>query len=131
MRDQTPWPMLAAFCLALIFFTGCGPIYDTRYTFTPPQDSNARSCIFQCENLKMQCEQLEQMKVENCNYRARLDQDRCRGEIRRQGREPKSYECTLDSCFENTEHCEANYRSCYQNCGGRVHAEQVCIFNCP
>jgi hypothetical protein len=120
-------------CCLLGLVAGCGPIYDTRYHFVPPSDPSARSCIFQCENLKMQCEELEQMRVENCDYRARLDQDRCRAEIRRQGREPKSHECSSlgGSCYANTERCEAKYRQCYQNCGGQVRTEQVCVFNCP
>ncbi len=116
----------------LLFVSGCGPIYDTRYYYTPPQDPGAQSCIFQCENMKMQCEQLEMMKVENCNQRARMDQDRCRENIRRQGREPKSDECNyFSSCSPDNERCDAQYRICYQNCGGKVHAEEVCVFNCP
>ncbi len=116
----------------LLNLSGCGPIYDTRYYYTPPQDPSAQSCIFQCENMKMQCEQLEMMKAENSNQRSRMDQDRCRENIRRQGREPKSSECQYFSTYSaDTERCESQYRICYQNCGGRVHAEQVCVFNCP
>jgi hypothetical protein len=107
-------------------------MYETRYYYTPPQDPGAQSCIFQCENMKMQCEQLEMMKVENSNQRARMDQDRCRDNIRRQGREPNSSECNYFSTYSaDNERCEAQYRICYQNCGGRVQAEQVCVFNCP
>lgn len=125
------WLYVAA-CFAIVLFGGCGPIYDTRYYYTPPQDPHGRFCILQCENLQMQCEQLEQMKVENCNHRARMEQDRCRSDIRRHGREPKPHECPMiGTCSADTEHCENKYRICYQNCGGQVHAEQVCVFNCP
>ncbi len=130
-RKHPPLRLFWAACLAVFALGGCGPIYDTRYYFTPPSDPHGQACIFQCENLKLQCEQVERMKEENCNMRARMDQDRCLNDIRRKGREPKAHECPLYvSCSANYEHCEAKYRQCYQNCGGIVHTEEVCIFNC-
>lgn len=120
------------FIVFILFLTGCGPIYDTRYHYTPPQDPQGMNCIFQCDNMKMQCEQLEMMRYENCMNRAKLEQDRCLDNIRRQNREPKKNECPLiHSCSQDTERCDVQYRICYQNCGGQVHAEQVCVFNCP
>ncbi len=129
-KHTTLWSFLAA-CLAVFMLSGCGPIYDTRYYFTPPNDPHGQACVFQCENIKLQCEQVERMKEENYNMRARMDQERCRNDIRRHGREPKSSEClTYTSYTANYNHCEAQYRLCYQNCGGKVHTEEVCIFNC-
>ena len=124
--------ILVASAVSAIILGGCGPIYDTRYSYVPPGNPQGQTCVFQCENIKMQCEQLELMKAENCRNRARLDEDRCKDNIRRQGREPKPSECSqVDFCSADYDHCEERYRQCYQNCGGRVHAEQVCVFNCP
>ncbi len=120
------------FIVCASFLTGCGPIYDTRYHYTPPKNPQGMSCIFQCDNMKMQCEQFEMMRVENCMNQARLEQYRCQDNIRRQNREPKKSECPLIiSCSQNMERCDEKYRICYQNCGGQVHAEQICVFNCP
>lgn len=133
-KGFTPQYVLIGFIVlaVLLPLSGCGPIYDTRYSYSPPHDPQGQSCIFQCENMKMQCEQLEMMKAENCNNRNRIEQDRCRDNIRRQGREPKSSECSFyASCTTDTERCDAQYRICYQNCGGKVYSEEVCVFNCP
>ena len=111
-------------------FSGCGPVYETNYSYVPPSDMSAQTCIFQCQNMKMQCEQLEQMQASRCEDRGERERERCEREIRRKGKEPKWYECGSTTCSVDYERCEMNYRSCYVACGGQVNAEQVCVFNC-
>ncbi len=112
----------AAMLTAMLMLAGCGPMYETQYSFVPPENESARACIFQCENGKLQCHQLEEMKEENCENRADRDYYRCkdRGE---------KY-CYRESCSVDYERCEGQYRSCYQACGGRVESRQVCVAFC-
>ena len=114
-----------------LFFSACGPIYNTDYQFTPPSSTTGRVCTQQCENSKFQCQQMEEMSADRCRDRAQIEQQRCEDNIRwREGRDPKWYECGAESCSANTDRCDAQYRSCYQACGGRVDAHTYCVANC-
>lgn len=122
-----------AVCAAatIVMLAACGPVYDTQYHFTPPPSSEGRSCVFQCDNSRLQCRQLEDYKNEDCQRRAEYDQRRCEDDIyRRKGREPKWYECGSSSCSPDYDRCEQLYRSCYQSCGGRVDQQTVCVSGC-
>lgn len=117
--------------LVALPLTACGPMYDTFYTFTPPETASGQQCLMQCEHLKMQCRSMEEMRVDACEERSRWAQERCRDDIyRRKHREPKWHECGSESCTADLERCEASYRSCYQSCGGRVTSETRCVANC-
>ncbi len=115
----------------LLFTIGCGPVYRTDYQFTPPSSSTGKVCASNCENSKYQCQQIEQMRADQCQDRARLEMQRCEDNVRwREGREPKWYECGMDSCSADTERCESQYRSCFTACGGKVDAQTICVANC-
>jgi len=113
------------------FLVGCGPLYQTDYVFTPPKSSGGVSCTYQCETVKSQCEQIEELEAERCESYSQSEQDSCEADIRyRKNREPKWYECVPDSCSVDKEKCETNYRTCYQSCGGRVETVTRCVANC-
>lgn len=114
----------------LLFCSGCGPVYDTRYSFIPPTDPVGRSCIFQCENSRMQCNQIEELTKMNCEQRARQEQQACQWRMEMRGEKEHWYDCTAESCSTDTEQCDSMYRSCYESCGGRVEAQTVCVMNC-
>lgn len=117
--------------LSFLATVSCGPIYDTKYNFIPPTSSEGRACIFQCENSRSQCIELENYRNQDCQQRSDYDQRRCEDDIRyREGREPKWYECGSNSCSVDQERCESQFRYCYQSCGGRVDAQTVCVANC-
>lgn len=115
----------------VLIIVGCGPIYETRYNFVPPTEPHSAVCLTHCYTGKIQCQQLEQVQLDNCENRAERERYRCEWQIRRdKKREPKWYECGGSHCSVDEERCEANYRSCYQACGGQVNSEQVCVANC-
>lgn len=114
----------------LLTAVGCGPVYETQYTLTPPESAEGRACTFQCENSKSQCEQLEEIKQERCEERAQLERERCEWDFRRRGKEPKWYDCGGSSCSSETERCETQYRRCFELCGGKVTATNVCVYGC-
>ncbi len=120
-----------AFVSAALALSSCGPIYDTVYDFTPPESNAGRACIYQCENSRGQCRQLEEYRADDCERRSDYEVERCEREIwRRKGREPKWYECGGESCSANLDRCDEQYRSCYQSCGGRIRSETRCVANC-
>ena len=115
----------------LASLTGCGPMYQTEYIYTPPKSQTGNACVFQCENSKQQCQQIQEMRSEDCERRAEYDYQRCEDRIYdREGRDAKWYECSRESCTADVERCEATYRSCYQSCGGKVEAQTRCVSNC-
>lgn len=111
--------------------TGCGPMYDTQYVFSPPNSATGRTCVFQCEQNKYQCRQIEDMQNDRCEQQASYEKSRCEANLAwDKGRDPKWYECIEESCSPDYERCEAMYRSCYQACGGEVESRTVCVANC-
>ena len=102
---------------------GCAPVYRTFYSFTPPTSSEGKMCVMQCENTKVQCEQIADMKAENCRRDARSELDKCKAE--------GSKYCPEQACEANYAKCNERYNSCYSVCGGRVEAESRCVRHCP
>lgn len=122
---------LSLLCFLVVFGAGCGPMYDTKYTFSPPRSAEGRSCVFQCEQGKLQCEQIENLEASRCRDYAERESRRCRDDIRyRENRDPKWYECSSESCSADYERCEHMYRACYQSCGGEIKTETTCVANC-
>lgn len=117
--------------LLLLALTSCGPMYETNYTFTPPESSAGNACIFQCQNSQQQCRQLEEYKKDDCEQRSEWQKERCEAEVwRKKGRDPKWYECGGESCSADYDRCDVSYRACYQSCGGKVQSETRCVANC-
>lgn len=120
--------------LLALTLAACGPIYDTNYRYTPPSDPLARPCISQCLADKGNCRSTAELKAENsrlrCERDARDDYERCLGNAKgEQGRSS----CHRSSCNQSADFgmCEADYRVCFQSCGGVIDEERVCSFNCP
>ncbi len=116
--------------LLLLGLCSCGPIYETRHSFTPPKSAEGRNCTFQCQTVKMQCQQIEEMQEQRCNENARWQQRRCQQDLENRGKKERWYDCGLETCTADSERCEETYRSCYQSCGGRVDSTSVCTYNC-
>ena len=128
---------LALSFLLIAFLTSCGPVYKTNYTYIPPENEEGKSCIFQCDNTKLQCYQLEDMRYQRCLDRADRDYYRCEANRRyvynykKKRRECRhNCYCFRSSCSQTREVCDDRYRTCYQTCGGSVTSETVCVSNC-
>ncbi|MEZ4752834.1 MAG: hypothetical protein R3A13_00765 [Bdellovibrionota bacterium] len=127
---------LKVFLILILVLSACGPVYKTDYTYIPPKTESGRSCIFQCQNTKVQCEQLQELKYERCLDRADREYDRCERNKRyiyKPNGERKCVDncyCFRDSCSLDEETCEIRYRSCYGTCGGSVEAKTYCVSNC-
>ncbi|MCB0358636.1 MAG: hypothetical protein KDD44_03345 [Bdellovibrionales bacterium] len=114
----------------LVLLSACSPVYRTNYSFVPPEDPRGQACVFQCQTVKLQCEQLEKSENDRCVDRAEYDYDRCEARNDRR-REDKQDYCYRSYCpGPNFDRCEDQYRSCYQSCGGTVNAHTQCVSFC-
>ena len=111
------------FGLLTLLFVGCGPMYETQFLYNPPDSPQGQVCISQCEMNRINCEQLEDMRKENCEYRAREDYNHCRDYHNEDS-------CFEESCSADYSRCERMYNACYTACGGNVTTQQVCVAFC-
>ena len=135
---QTPGRILfALLLLAQVFLlSACGPVYRTTYQYVPPESDAGKLCITQCENNKIQCAQLEQMRYSSCQQQSDFSYHLCRS--RREFRYNhkghrkcvRNCYCYHRNCYQNTNACESNYRSCYEACGGTISSDTQCVDRC-
>ena len=128
-----------ALCALAALTAACatGPQYRTFYDFVPPTTAEGRSCVFQCENTKMQCSQLEEMRVANCedraDYRHGQCMDRAQDAYQRCQQSGNQYcvqsYCARESCSYSSR-CENQYNRCFEVCGGEILSETRCVKNC-
>ncbi len=124
--------------MLMVFTFSCGPQYKTVHSLTPPSTERGRSCIFQCENAKLQCVQNERLSQQNCNLQAELVYQNCQTKAQTAydacvaGGSTSCFKgiCIKKNCPLNTVSCDDSYRSCYSVCGGTVTSETICVLNC-
>ena len=127
---------LCIFTVLVILVSACGPTYQTFYDFHPLKNASERNCGGHCLKDKQNCRQMEQLMLRECESRAELQYQLC--ETRKiYGYDKKgkwecvdNCYCSRDSCSENTERCEEDYRNCYVICGGKITATTRCTSNC-
>ena len=124
---SVPRSILVSLCLAA---TACGPVYSTTYSFIPPENANGRACIFQCESAKTQCQHIEDLERDRCESRSDLEYERCEARNDRVYKDDDKEYCYREYCSVDYTNCDDRYRSCYQNCGGKVNATTVCTAFC-
>jgi len=139
-RANNPQRFLLLGLILLIFGTACSPLYDTRYTFTPPASAEGTVCATQCAVTESYCRQSCQLNQNACEQQARADaardfdvyvyeQKRKNRPIKKSLRDfERSYYCPSRTNCEST--CAANQRACHQNCGGSISSERVCVAFC-
>lgn len=118
----------------LVSLAGCGPVDETRFEFTPPPASAASAaCLAGCEVQRSACLQRMDELYALCRSRAHLDALSCRSGSRFGPHDGWGYpyHCVVPICINDRAACEAGFRACYEGCGGRVTARQVCVERCP
>jgi hypothetical protein len=120
----------------LVLLTACGPIYNTEYTFVPPRSNMGKMCIAQCVQSKSMCQQMCDMRNDNCRAQAKMeahqDYKMYKHERHKEGKEVKKDIGDFDKSYAcNTNcNCEPQFHSCYSACGGQVLEKQVCVAFC-
>jgi hypothetical protein len=130
-------------CIAFIalmsaFLTGCGPIYETHYSYVPPRTPMGNMCVAQCVQGKSMCEQMSQMQHDNCRMQSRQDamyryshyRDRQIAHGKPIERSMYDFDRGSFGCSSSSSQCVPNFNMCYQACGGQVMAQQVCTAFC-
>ena len=134
--------LIAAFGLifGLATLAACGPIYETQYTFHPPGGHRGQACVSSCDADQTAGRYQCRREVQDCeNEKQRIAQREYNRYVRwRQDQNlpvdktlydfTPSYSCPWES--DCTSVCEADYRACFQGCGGRIDAQQVCVMGC-
>lgn len=125
--------------LALLTLSSCAGPADTQRHYVLPPSAGGRLCVSQCSEARNYC--LEDCKLETrtCtnemqaqaikdyeNYAREQFQTRAPLDLR-----PRDFErpelCKNPSCLKG---CEKSYKSCYENCGGKVETKTSCKFLC-
>lgn len=130
-----------AFLLTLILsaslLTGCGPVYQTRYTFQPPHNWHGRKCVNRCLAERSQC--YSNCRVSNQMCRNSADMEALPSYLNYAHEQRKAGQPVYDNvndfadksgCYSNCG-CASSYRECYENCGGIVTPYTVCTAFCP
>jgi len=122
--------------ISALALSGCGPLYQTKYTYTPPTTWQGRQCVNRCINHKSQCQARCRIETQQCRSNAmEAARPQYRKYVRAQKRQGKAVVMSL-SDFADTNSCNdscgcmTDYRQCYNNCGGTVNSQQVCVAFC-
>jgi len=125
------------FCLILTL-ASCSAKYEKYYEFDFSPNKDSKQCIAQCVKTKTRCTSLctnnDVLCKKNSTLQAQLEYQSYVKEKTVEGgtinRDLDSYYAPLQ-CSKISCDCEADYRACYQMCGGVVKVKQRCIANCP
>lgn len=121
---------------AFIFVAGCSPVYQTNYSYVTPKSWRGKQCVNRCLRNRSFCRAQCRSADQNCRNDAQLAAMPAYltyvKQQRRQGLTPTQtvsdfadYSACSDQCG-----CEATYRQCFTNCGGRVNTNTQCVAFC-
>ncbi len=120
-----------------LLLSGCGPIYQTTYSYKPAPSSSGKLCTAQCFQTKNSCQQICQLQDQNCRLQAHqeayyryseyLREQKAAGKKARQ--QLSSFDHSYTRC-NNSCHCTADFNACYQSCGGQVMTKRICTAFC-
>lgn len=126
--------ILCIFLAALL--AACSPIYKTEYAYVPPKSDMGKMCTANCVQQKSMCQQMCQMRNENCRARAHQDAlyqyEVYKNERRRNGQSIDRSVSSFESSFGCNEpcNCSETFNTCYSACGGEVLEREVCVAFC-
>lgn len=130
--------LVILFSLALsLLLTGCGPVYQTTYSYEKPASQRARTCIASnCERNKMLCQSNCAKNNNECEWRAT---EEAKTEYREYVRQQRYNNLPIKKSINdfkddwdcnNSCNCQSVYRQCYSTCGGTVIAHTQCVAFC-
>ena len=117
----------------------CGPLYETQYSFIPPNTPQGAMCVGQSQMVEQMCHQRCDMVEDHCrdeeNREAERMYHRYLEDCARDRKKPEhglEYFRHYHSCHEIrcNDICNEDFRFNFSNCGGQVIAQQVCIAFC-
>ncbi len=137
--DDSTMQRLFSLVFLLIFvvaLSACGPIYNTEYAYVPPSSKMGKMCTAQCLQGKSSCEQICELKNENCTVRSRQDAlyryEIYKSDQVQKGQPVKKSIADFDTSYtcKAACNCKASFHTCYAACGGEVVEKKVCVAFC-
>lgn len=126
------------FLLPIIFLiAGCGPVYETHYSYIPPHTQHGRECLNQCLTQRSFCRSQCATQKQACHAEADVAAMPAYLESAHQARKSGQPDYETVSDFADYSACDTNcgcgstYRQCFTNCGGTVIANTICTAFCP
>jgi hypothetical protein len=127
--------LLLVIC-SVFLLSGCGPVYQTHYSYIPPHSWRGRRCINRCLADRSFCRSQCQTNAQSCETNANLiampaylsyvqQQNAANQPITNSVSDFADYSNCSDHCG-----CESSYRACFVNCGGQVFANTQCVAFC-
>ena len=115
--------------LALTLGCAPAPVYQIKYDYLPPESAEARVCIQQCENTKIQCEEAINKELDQERVNLRRAYQQC---LLSQSSTRSPVFCSDQSELIqlNYSNCWPDYNRCFRRCGGRVEEKNICVSNC-
>lgn len=122
--------------ITTLCLSGCGPQYQTTYSYIPPHSHYGRSCVNQCLNNRSNCNSQCQTNYQSCKTNANIlamPQYLLYIKAKNDANQP-AYRSISDfadySGCSTYCGCTSTYRSCFTNCGGSVLANTQCVAFC-
>ena len=122
---------------AILALSGCGPIYQSHYNYTPPNDWRGRTCVNQCLADRSNCRAQCATRNQACKTNAQLVALPAYINYQ-QGQNKAGLPVTENvNDFADTSQCNGDcgcgntYRDCFTNCGGTITVSTVCTAFCP
>ena len=137
--------------LSVVLLNGCGPSYRTYSHYTPPADTEGRTCALRCEDQRRVCDSQCQARFESCVEQAKADAkldylnakehyvDEKASCLRynKKGEEgckhisePQFSNYIDDAHCRQDCACEPDFERCFQLCGGTIERETRCVSGC-
>ena len=120
--------MLHCLVLVVVLLAGCESMRKPTYTFQPPNSTQGKACIMQCEESRQMCGRVCSVEYTECKHHesdeARFRYQQYAAKQRAEGysdfhRDIEDFYNT-SQCKPTSCHCDDDYRACYQMCGGTV-----------
>jgi hypothetical protein len=129
-------------CFALVIslmvaLTGCGPIYNTEYSYIPPATDMGKMCVNQCITNKTLCQQMCQMRNDSCRTQSRQNalfdyqmyKHRQKANKQPITKDLSAFDRGGYECNSRCD-CDFSFNQCYSACGGQVQEHKVCVMFC-
>lgn len=110
--------------LLFLILNFCNPVWRTRYEYKQPIQDSEKNCASQCKNTEQLCEQMEDIKYQQCKSKAEEERDRHYKEKGTYSTYVSGFNC------RRTNICTINYNECFKTCGGEIITISECTENC-
>jgi len=124
------------FFLSLFLLSGCGPMYNSSYSFEQPKSFSGKQCSNTClqnrTNCQMQCNTQNELCRTNARQAALPTYVLYLANKEEQAKNPhKTVDDFADYSNCNSScGCDETYNQCFSNCGGIITENRQCVAFC-